>query len=91
MRNNQLRHGVVAGFILFCGMLGASEYVWMAEPASGEWSTNAPNWDAGAAWPDPGRRGRGALHANPVGWAAAEHLALTRRPPFRDNGLCRWI
>lgn len=52
MRNNQVRHGVVAGFILFCGMLEASEYVWMAEPASGEWSTNAPNWDAGAAWPE---------------------------------------
>jgi len=52
MRKSQARRVVFVGLILFCGILHAAEYVWMAEPASGEWSTNAPNWDAGAPWPE---------------------------------------
>ena len=51
MKNSQLKHMVIVGFMFVCGMLEASEYFWMAEPVSAEWSTNAPNWDAGVVWP----------------------------------------
>lgn len=48
-------HRVCASFIVaitgLSGDLGAADYTWMSEPASGHWSTSQANWNAGEAWP----------------------------------------
>ncbi len=51
MSKNRVRMTVFGGGLLLCGMLPADEYLWMAEPPNGAWSTSEPNWNAGVAWP----------------------------------------
>lgn len=51
MNQNRMRLAAVCCFVLLASRLCADDYVWMSEPASGAWSTNAPNWNAGEVWP----------------------------------------
>ena len=51
MNQKRMRLAAVCCFVLLASRLCANDYVWMAEPVSGEWSTTAPNWNAGEAWP----------------------------------------
>ena len=78
---------IVAAGLLFAGAAQAVDQVWNDAGGSNVWSTNAPNWDAGAVWVNGSsaifRGGNGTLFGEVVDVAATVTVA---NASFQTNG-----